>query len=604
MFHRGEIRQATVRSLQALVEAEDKYRRFPEGEIIAYAKNTPYRELCELVLPDSDGKNLSEHPVQIIVTEHSTTVGLDDLSRKTYQFLEEYSRSHDGCIDILSVQAGIDGEKLTSIYMIRLYDEKVYPDPKDLFLYLGEIDREDALRPLKKPEKKEHEVRSGKENALYNEWSKRQETVLSADGGVPYLNSLSEYVPIYKKENRENAVYHMRTDFTGGSLRCQKKEFDRLFKRSIAYFTSQEKNSYIEVMYNDSQSLRESFALKIDRYIRKNFVEPGQLPIEDTGILKHRIENALFDLYVIQDLITDNPEITDIKITAPDAVRVRIRGKAYLSDVSFIDREDYLRFVDGLAVRNRIDLSVPMQTFTDVRDKDYILRFTVTAGFVTSTGLPGIHIRKISRKKKTSEDLIREGLLTPVLRDYMIDCGRFSRGIVIAGPPGSGKTTLLNWLLDDGYEDSSEILCIQENDELFSEKKGILFEHVILNPKPGEKAVSLEELGQLALVSGCNVFVIGEAKGAEICSAITLSNSGCRSALTIHSPSANETIDKMADLALRGYAESFEQAKRMIRSFQTIVYVEDYRIREISEIVGFDEKKKDVVYRTIYKNPA
>jgi type IV secretory pathway ATPase VirB11/archaellum biosynthesis ATPase len=97
------------------------------------------------------------------------------------------------------------------------------------------------------------------------------------------------------------------------------------------------------------------------------------------------------------------------------------------------------------------------------------------------------------------------------------------------------------------------------------------------------------------------VFIIGEAKGAEICSAITLSNSGCRTAITIHSPSSTETVDKMADLAMRGYAADYDQAKSMLRSFQTIVYLEDFQIKEISEITGYDPLKKDMIYRYIYR---
>ncbi|MGN0240753.1 MAG: ATPase, T2SS/T4P/T4SS family, partial [Candidatus Weimeria sp.] len=175
----------------------------------------------------------------------------------------------------------------------------------------------------------------------------------------------------------------------------------------------------------------------------------------------------------------------------------------------------------------------------------------------------------------------------------------------------SGKTVILNWFLEKAYEDSADILVIQENEELFAYskqqpqyRKGVKFQHVVNYSTNGEKPVSLEELGQLALVAGANVFIIGEAKGAEICSAITLSNSGCRTAITIHSPSSTETIDKMADLAMRGYASDMDQAKRMLKSFQTIVYLQDFKVQEISEITGYDEKKHDMTYRYIYRRGA
>ena len=131
-----------------------------------------------------------------------------------------------------------------------------------------------------------------------------------------------------------------------------------------------------------------------------------------------------------------------------------------------------------------------------------------------------------------------------------------------------------------------------------------MFEHVVNNPIGGQQPCSLERLGQLALVAGANVFVIGEAKGPEICSALTLANSGCRTALTLHTNSSTEATDKMADLAMRGYATNYEQAKRSVKSFKTIVYLQDFKVQEISEIDHYDENLKDFVYRPIYRRPV
>ena len=596
-FHRGEIKRAVVKSYTALLDAESKYRRYPEQEMVVFARNTPFRELVDVVIPDRYGKTLSENPLVIIGTDHSTTVGVDVIVKGTLQFLEE--ENHGNRYDILSVQGGMNGDKISVIYMLRPYDGSFGPDPKDLFNYFGEKKMKEEKKDASmtgfaapKPDK-------AAEGDPFSEFTKQYRDV---DYNKPFLGS--DYRPIYRDTGSEaDPMYRIHSDCTKDLLHGTGEQFNRLFRRAVAYFSSQEKNSLIEVLHMDDRDrrLRSTFSEKIERYLKINFVDTGLMPVEDTAVMKRRIENALFDLYLVQDLISDNADITDIKITAPDSVRVRIRGKSYLSDVCFIDDADYLRFVHGLAVRNRIDLSIPVQTFTDVKDPDYILRFTLTSGYVTGTGYPALHIRKISRVKKSSDELIRDGLLTPFLRDYLIDCSRYSKGIVIAGPPGSGKTTLLNWLIEYGYEDTAEVLCIQESDELFSNRKGIMFEHVILNPKPGETACSLEDLGKLGLVSGCDVFIIGETKSGEICSAITLSNSGCRTAMTVHSPSAEETVEKMIDLMLRGYADSYETAKRMIRSFQTIVYVKDFRIQEITEIAGYDEEKKDIRYRAVYR---
>ena len=57
----------------------------------------------------------------------------------------------------------------------------------------------------------------------------------------------------------------------------------------------------------------------------------------------------------------------------------------------------------------------------------------------------------------------------------------------------------------------------------------------------------------------------------------------------------------MADLAMRGYANDIVQAKRELRSFQTIVYIDSFKITEISEIIGFNEDKQDMDYKYIYR---
>ena len=136
---------------------------------------------------------------------------------------------------------------------------------------------------------------------------------------------------------------------------------------------------------------------------------------------------------------------------------------------------------------------------------------------------------------------------------------------------------------------------------MFAYRKGVMFEHIVNNPRPGEESCDLEHLGKMALVAGANVFIIGETKGAEICSAITLANSGCRTATTIHAESAEETPEKMADLAMRGFAKSTDQAKRMIKAFNIIVYMQDFAVQEIEEIIGYDADKKELIFRCIYR---
>lgn len=591
-----------ITSLESLNKAEKIYRKFPDNEFIPFSRNVPFREVVEII-KDKDGP--WKNHLYIIETRHVTTIGINNLMREASKFLEESKENYP--MDVLSISAGVENDYLDLIILIRAYGKPVRI--KNIFNFLGENKRHQLTEAQASKSKlivpaSSYKTYTDNDYATHKKLYQQQIEILeNSTEKEPFLNSLKTYVPkkLLNIDPRTELEYDLRTKDMDIQLNMDYENFIIIFQECMTYVTSNKRELFYSSLKSESE--RDKFMELIEIHIEKHYIKTSRLPKEDIPALLAKLRRALFDLYIVQDLI-DDPMITDVKITDPKSIRVRVKGKAYLSNVTFIDAADYFRFIDGLIVLNNVDISIPTQTFTDEQDDNYILRFSLTAPYITSTGYPIIHIRKIPRKKPMSEELIKDGMFTEVIRDYLIDCGKNSTGIVFAGPPGSGKTTALNWFLEDGYESSAEILVIQENDELFSYRKGVMFEHVVTNPSGGEKPCTLEDLGKMALVAGANVFVIGEAKGSEITSAITLSNSGCRTAITIHSQSSKDTIDKMTDLAMRGTSNiTYDQAKRMIKSFQTIVYMENYQIKEISEIIGYDENKKDMIYRAIYRAP-
>lgn len=596
-----------IKSIIGIYEIEKMYRAYQDAELVPYTKNTPLSEVVTVVMKDRMGEALGTDPfitnMFIVRSYHPSIIGTKVLAQETMDYLEQKKNEYD--MDIISVSAGIEDDKLSSMFIVRIYT----PESPDKPYYFDDIYDFIKINDNTTVEKKDKLIIPDEAYIHYNEayiqqhpyWvSKQDEAYKNASKEKPFLNSIDSFIfrDTPQIDDKIECIYDLRTKDMETKTILPYDKFISIFNSCMQYITSVEKDSYYGVIRGTTP--KESFYNTIDAYIEKDYINTGLLPLEDLFSLKEKLERALFQLYIVQDLI-DDPEITDVKITAPDSIRVRVKGKAYISNISFIDTDDYLRFIQSIAVKNNVNLSVPTQTFTDENDENYILRFSITAPYITGSGMPIIHIRKVSRKKLMGNDLIKAGMFDEKIMNYLIDCGKHSRGVVFAGPPGSGKTVALNWFLECAYESSAEILVIQENDELFTYRKGVMFEHVVNNPQKGEQACSLEDLGQLALVAGANVFVIGEAKGAEICSAITLSNSGCRTAITIHSPSSTETIDKMADLAMRGYAQSYDQAKRMIKSFQTIVYLQDFKVQEISEITGYNEQTKDMEYRYIYR---
>lgn len=599
----SNIKTYVIEDENTLRRIESEFRKDFNNDITPCGKGTSFVELATFVFPDRAGTWKTK--LYYERTTHKSSTGMANLCLMASEYLNNLAELFP--IDILSISAEMENGKIILSCLVRPYTETFTFD--GFFDYVGEYAEEEIVEEkvvsgqLVIPDEIKNFSISEEDRKAHTERFKKQgEAFRSATKETPFLNQLDHYEPkkIRTPEDYTDLVYDLQTSDRRIKIISSYEHFIEIFNEIMTYVNGVEYYDYVNVLYGEDTE--EHFMSELRAYVEKYYVQTQRFNEEDMPELMKKLERSLFKLYIVQDLV-DDPNVTDIKITAPDAIRARVKGKAYMSNIHFIDRADYLRFINMIAIRNKISQNVPEQTFTDTNDPNYIIRFSITAEYVNSVEWPYLHIRKIDRKKLLSDELIKAGMFDEKIRDYLLDCGQNSRGVVFCGPPGSGKTVCLNWFLEDAYEQSAEILVIQENDELFCYRKGVMFQHVVNYAGDNQEPVTLEDLGKLALVAGANVFIIGEAKGAEICSAITLSNSGCRTAITIHSNSSTDTIDKMADLAMRGYATDYTQAKRMLRSFQTIVYLEDFKIREISEITGFDEEKQDMTYRYIYRDP-
>lgn len=588
--------------LEEFEKSLDVDERSSEFEIIQFARGNSYKEIASIIPDRSVDKNAQ---YACIMSLHNSINGRKPLC----QAAEMYFSSIKNTVpcDILSISAVIQGDFILLKTLLRYYRE--IPNITEFYNRLNENIKKDintgpTTGNLVVPEEITNVKYTETEISKHKTDVELQNVYLeNSSENKPFLNSIDTYVrkKLYDPADDIPLIYDLKSKDMQIRTITEYDEFTKIFNQIMKnYITGTEYNEYVGVLTGSIK--KEFFMSNVNDYIQTNYVNKHILPKEDVAIMLKKVEKALFKLYVIQDLI-DDPDVTDIKITSPDSIRARVKGKAYLSNITFIDMDDYMRFMDSIIIKNGIDTGLPTQVVTDDHDENYILRISYISAYVNSSKIPNLHIRKIARKKMLGDDLIKAGMMDENIRDYLLDCGQYSRGVVFAGPPGSGKTVALNWFIEEAYEQSAEILVIQESDELFTYKKGVMFEHVVNNPskKRNEEAVSLEDLGKMALVAGANVFVIGEAKGAEICSAITLSNSGCRTAITVHSQSSTETIDKMADLAMRGYAKDINDAKRMLKSFETIVYLQDFKVQEISQIMGYDENKHEMIYQYIYR---
>ena len=419
------------------------------------------------------------------------------------------------------------------------------------------------------------------------------------------LNTLLEqgqkYVPEVERTEWDDAYHIYDTQSKMNRIgRMHLKDIDRvntIFRESMAYLTGTE-----SLLYQTAQTNRPQQLQMMEQ--AKNFLAKYNDLMEyenDVSVMLNRLESAMFRNYVIDPLITD-PKVSDIKISGPNDIRARIAGKAYVSNASFLDATDMTNFIKSVGLRNGRNIEErPFTRFVDKFDENYRLRFSITMPRILQCPYPIMHIRKIPKKKPGVEELFRRGLLTPMTWEYLKDKAITAKCVIFVGGPGCGKTTILNeWI--EVLPKWEEALCIQENDELYTDQPGWIFKtpDIYYDEQGNPQGVTMEALGQMALVEGCNRFIIGEAKGSEMRNFVTLLNSGCKGSLTAHTNSARAALPKLADLVTLGSNFSMETAKTMVSDIDTIVFLKDYRIQEILECTGYDRKTDEFKYRPIY----
>lgn len=343
--------------------------------------------------------------------------------------------------------------------------------------------------------------------------------------------------------------------------------------------------------------------IKRDTYlneIRQRCRMEGLQPNETEDIV-YLVDKVLWGFGVLDELIGD-PEVSDIRLVNENTVRIKKNGKRYATNIRFKDRRSYENYIEFITSRNNTNMSFTnaAQVFTDKTTcPTDILRFSLTSSLVNSGDCPTLLIRKIPKVKKTFETLIAQNFCTPAQMNYLIDRWEKGYGILVCGPNGSGKTTLTNAILDKTPKDKSCVV-IQESEELFCHSHPEMIFRKIVPPRQGTiVAYGLKELAKLALMESFDIMVIGEIKGDEAADLSMATYTGAQGMATVHSNSAKEAYEKIIDYALDAQPNrSRNHFAKQIQSLSTCVFVKDYHIAEIVEVVGYDQHTGEYEFRT------
>ncbi len=318
--------------------------------------------------------------------------------------------------------------------------------------------------------------------------------------------------------------------------------------------------------------------------------------------LLQEFERYIFGYSRLSELIDDRA-VSDIRVVSYDNIRIKRRGKRMAAGVAFSSPREYRQFIDYIATRNQVNISNlnAIQRFTDNESHpDFILRFTLSMPLVNTYSEPYLCIRKVPRFFPQIKDLIEEGMMGRETAELLVR--RFREGsTLICGGNSSGKTTLLN-ALKETLPDDCAVLVAQQAEELTTRSHpDMMFLHSL--PGTGEQQVNydLEHISIAGLTMDVDFFIIGEVKGAEAIYLLNAAYTGQLCAATIHAPSADRAPDKLVDYCMYESRYSRNELMRMMDCFQTLIFMERYRVKEIYECRGWSEEQRNLIYRKIYE---
>ena len=317
----------------------------------------------------------------------------------------------------------------------------------------------------------------------------------------------------------------------------------------------------------------------------------------------YAFERYLLGYHILDELIEDK-NISDIKCYDYDHIQVKRLGKRMPcpSNVKFKNREDYNRLVSMAAAKNQINISTlnAIQTFTDEDSSpDFILRFDICTGYINTSKVPMMQIRKFPKHKYTMRELIDLQVMTKEQAAYLEDKVKNASGIFWTGKGGSGKSICMNSMLDIIPHDRS-VLVLQENQELFSDTHpDMLVQKIRISSGEGRVQYGLKELATNGLLLDVDYYVISEIKGSEASEFAQASYTGHICWASGHGRSAKEGLYKCADNIKRATSYDYSECLRLLSGMEVVIYMKDFQVAEIAENKGYDEDKKALVIEVV-----
>ncbi|MFG0267931.1 MAG: CpaF family protein [Rhodopirellula sp. JB055] len=288
-----------------------------------------------------------------------------------------------------------------------------------------------------------------------------------------------------------------------------------------------------------------------------------------------------------------DPAVTDILVNRYDQVYIERFGRLENADVRFRDSEHLVRIIQRIAARvgRRIDESSPM---VDARLADGS-RVNATLPPVTIDG-PTLSIRRFGKRRFRQDDLMRLGMFSPAMRDFMHAMVGSRSNVVVAGGTGAGKSTFLGALCE-AIPSSERIVTIEDAAELQLDQVHVVRMETRPHNLEGTGRISARDLVINALRMRPDRIIVGEVRGGEALDMLQAMNTGHDGSLTtVHANSPRDAVSRLETMVLMAGLDLPSRAIReqIAAAIDLIISVRRYddgirRVESISELTGMEE---------------
>ena len=320
----------------------------------------------------------------------------------------------------------------------------------------------------------------------------------------------------------------------------------------------------------------------IDDFLRYG---PLQRLLEDESVTEIMVNGGGIDL--------DDPALP---FRAPIVYVERAGRIEYRPDVEFDDAEHVRRIINKIAEQSgkRCDDAHAMGCAMLPGGR---ARATYVVPPIAPDG-PALNVRTFSSSMLGMEDLVRMGMLTDGMSQFLRAAVQARCPLVISGGTGSGKTTLLGAL--SGFIPPDErVITIEDTPELRLQTPHVERMQTREANTEGEGSVSMRELVALSLRRRPDRIIVGECRDAaafDMLQAMTTGHDG--SLTTIHADNCREVPTRLRTLVQQANTgmSSREILEYISQAIDFIIYTErSHGVRRVTEIAEVQGMQGDVV---------